>query len=833
MQRTESQNGELFGPDPGIEPLAYYAPPDPAADVFTDATPEIARSWHALASGLAGHCQGRLDELQELVAHQVSDLGVAFRLTGDDQERPWPLSPMPIVIGAEEWDRVEAGLIQRAQLLEAVVADIYGEQSLVRDGHLPSGLVSGSGNFARRLVGARPAGGRYLHVCAMDLVRGPGGEWRVLADRLRLPVGIGYALENRQALSRATGGLLASIGTRRQSAFFESLRQGIAAGCARVEPRIGLLSPGRFNQSYPEQALLARHLGFSLVEGRDLVVHENRLFVRTIAGLKRIDGLWRWIVTRDIDPMNFDARSRIGVPDIASAITEGGLVIANWPGSGVAESRAMSAFIPKLAKVMLEQDLLLPNVATWWCGQDKEREYVEEHLDELVISSAFRERIKGLPDGHSRAGASFTPAERSEILDGLVRRPMDYTAQEIVSLSTTPTLLNGRFEPRGFTLRAFLARDADGNWQALAGGFARISERGDLRTSLMGLGDISADVCIAEHAPPGPLPAATLPESPAIRREQRLLSSQSADNLYWFGRYCERANETCRFVRLLLDSGAGAEVPCVATSTTERLTSLLIGLGAITPKRAKDPIGMVASDALSNEDRPGSAVSVTHMARDVSLLLRDRLTRDSWRVINRPFPHFIPGDIDGMMAACDNIIERFAMLARLTSEGMSRTAAWRFLDMGICLERGSLILQAVQAMMPGSASAEDLSVLLDLVDSQSLYRSRYLTMPMIDPVLDIVLLDPLLPRGLAYQVNRIVAHLEEMPVIGDSGLVEAPLRKARQLKARLEGLDAAALGPGVLGELWISLSEVSDAVAQRYFLQEEGPAANEGAQLLA
>lgn len=828
---VQGQGGDLFGAGPGTDPLAYYAPPDGDADIFANAGPQMADAWRTFAKGLAQQCEGDFATLQPYLDRHVEDLGLAFRLTGDEQERPWPLNPMPILIGAQDWAEIEEGLVQRAELLEAVIADIYGPQRLVSEGHLPAAVVSGSSNFARRLVGMQPSGGHYLHVYAVDLARGPHGKWRVLADRVRLPVGIGYALENRLAIGRATGGLLASIGARRQTGFFEALRQGIAASCERADPRIGLLTPGRFNQSYPEQAHLARHLGFSLVEGRDLTVRDSKLFVRTIAGLKRIDALWRWIGTRDIDPLNFDSRSQIGIPNLVNAANNG-LVLANWPGSGVVESRAMPAFLPRLARNILGEPLKLPNAATWWCGGEKEREHVLDNLESLVVASAFRRPAVGLPDGHSRDGGSFTDQERAELERGMAQRPMDYTGQEIVRLSTTPALANGRMEPRGFTVRAFLARDESGEWRALQGGFARISHRGDLRTSLMGLGDISTDLCIVDPEAPDARVSPPRPRPPMARREQGLLPSQAADNLFWMGRYGERAHQTVRIIRTLVEQVSVAGEGTGSVTAVSRLANLLRDLAAVPKESTKWQPSRLAGAALSDQQGSGSVRSLSEKQRQLALLLRDRLTRDSWRAIQRPMPRFIAGDLESMSGACDRLIERYAAMAQLMSDGLSRGPAWHFLDIGTCLERGSMILQAAQAMVPGSASAEDLSALLDLVDGQSLYRSRYLSMPFIAPVFDMVLLDPVQPRGLAFQVARIEDHLLALPSLREDGMIEEPRRLVRQLRAKLEGLDATGLNSDTLGALWKDLIGLSNAISRRFFLQDERPAEDEKATLL-
>lgn len=818
-----AQGTDLFGPDPGTDPLAYYAAGAGSSDIYLSAEAGIARHWRDFATGLAVAGQGDIGRIQAYIDRHVDDLGLAFRVTGDEQERAWPLAPMPIIIGADEWRKIEAGLVQRATLLETVIADIYGEQQLVFDGRLPASIISGSANFASRMVGMKPNGKHFLHVYAVDLARGPTGEWRVLADRVRLPTGIGYALENRLALARATGDLLSSIGTRRQADFFEALRHGIAADCARVEPRIGLLTPGRFNQSYPEQAHLARHLGFSLVEGRDLVVREGRLFVRTIAGLKRIDALWRWINTRDVDPLHFDSLSRIGVPNLLSACADGGVVLANWPGAGVIDSRAMSAFLPRLCKSLLGEPLKLPNVATWWCGQPDEKEYVLANLDRLILTSAFGSNVAGLVQGHSIAGSELRPDQRDALAEAMARRPMDYAAQEIVKLSTTPCLVSGRFEPRSFTLRAFLARDGEGRWVALAGGFGRVSDRHDLRPSLMGLGDLSADVCIVEHVPSGRTVTPPPLNPPAIRRAEGALPSQAADNLFWLGRYCERAHQTALVIRTLLDTASGQHAETDAGTATARLATLLQRWGAVSRPAPGQPALQTAIIALSSRDQPGSVAALVETARQIALLLRDRLSRDSWRVIHRPLPDFTAHDPDSVSAATTIVIERFAAFARLTADNMSRTAAWRFLDMGICMERASLIVQVAGTMVPGSASAEDLAALLELVDAQSLYRSRYLTMPFIAPVLDMILLDPLQPRGLAFQVANLAAHLSALPILRDDGMMEPPLRLVRQLLGDMEGITAEKLDTATLQGFGARLAELSDAISRRYFLQEETP----------
>ncbi|HWU04350.1 MAG TPA: circularly permuted type 2 ATP-grasp protein, partial [Novosphingobium sp.] len=424
--RKAEPDAEPAGQAQGSDWLAGYPQDAAGGDLFRGAEPSVAKRWAQVAGGLSALAGGNVAGFEEQLGRQIREQGLTYRVTGDAEERDWPLTPMPLLIGADEWAQVERGLIQRARLLEAVVADIYGPQMLVQEGHIPAAVVAGSPYFARSMVGLQPLAGHFLHVYAVDLARGPGGQWRVLADRMRLANGVGYALENRLAISRSSAALLADAQVRRLSGFFAHMRDGIAHDCARENPRIALLTPGRLNQSHSEQAYLARYLGLPLVEGRDLMVADERLYLRTIAGPKRIDALWRWIDTNALDPLHFDARSGLGVPDLFSAWARGGLEMANWPGVEVIESRALTAFLPRLFGVLLDEEALLPNIATWWCGQEAEADHVRERMDELVIAPAFASVADALAGKRPVAGAALGKRQRETLLAAMARRPMDY-----------------------------------------------------------------------------------------------------------------------------------------------------------------------------------------------------------------------------------------------------------------------------------------------------------------------------------------------------------------------------------------------------------------------
>jgi len=811
---------------PVIDRLADYLRICPEADLCRDAPAPVAQKWATMADGLAALSHDGQGRVHEQVARQIQDLGLTFRVAGDEDERPWPLSPMPLIIDADEWSQVEAGLIQRATLLEALAADVYGPQSLVDNGQLPAAVIAGSRYFARRMVGLKPQGGNYLNVCAFDLARGPGGKWRILADRLRLATGIGYALENRLALSRSTGSLLSTINTRRVANFFAALRAGIARNCPRERPRIALLTPGRFNQSYPEQAHLARYLGLPLVEGRDLNVADQRLYVRTIAGPRRIDALWRWIDTNALDPLSFDSRSAIGVPDLFEAWAHGGLEMTNWPGVEVLESRAFAAFMPRLCKLLLGENLALPNVATWWCGQPDEAAQVLARLDELLVGPAFG-KDGADPANVMRPGAELSPAQRVALAEAIKRRPMDYCGQEIVHLSTSPVLFDDQLAARPFTLRAFVARDGNGQWTVMPGGFARLSSSGQLLTSLMGEGDLSADVCIVDDVAgsdpqSGSNLGSSLGSELAVRRGGGILASQAADNLFWFGRYCERAEATLRVLRSILGSSIEADAGAARDAQLRRfLAQLLETWGAIPDDDIDASLTKLCSDALADHDLPGGVAALIRNMQRVGLSLRDRLARDFWRIARRAPPHFDSDGPETVRDAIKELLERLGALSGLIAENMVRDDAFRFLEMGRRIERALANCRIVAHLAASPDQVDALSLLLDLCDSQIIYRSRYLSGTARDPVYDLVLLDPDNPRSLIFQLQELHRHIAALPTLDDDGMPEAPLREIRSLLAPLEGLTVDNLDNAALAQVEAQLLALSDAISARYFLQME------------
>jgi uncharacterized circularly permuted ATP-grasp superfamily protein/uncharacterized alpha-E superfamily protein len=798
--------------------LRRYGAEAGIGDLLTHAAPALTPRWRDMLAALSTD-DGDFAPLQARAERQVLDLGMAFRLTGEEDERAWPLSPVPLLLQASEWEGIERGLAQRAALLDTILADVYGPQTLIASGKLPAAVVAGSRSYWPLMNGIAPPKGRYLQFYAADLARGPTGEWRVLADYTRTPTGAGYALENRLAMSRVTGDLLGRMNVRRLAPFFAAFRQGLAGACERVDPRIALLTPGRFNQSYAEQAHLARYLGLLLVEGEDLTVQGDRLYVRTIEGIKRIDAIWRRMDTHFLDPLAFDARSKIGVPDIFDAITQGTLVVANWPGAGVVESPAFGAFLPRLAHALLDSDLLIPNIATWWCGQPHEHDHVLANLQAMALAPAFGEAVPGLEDGRGHIGARLDEAHRRALFDAMDRRPMDYVGQELVQLSTTPAIVGGKLAPRPFVLRVFVTRDANGEWRTMPGGFARLAGHGDIRAVLMGEGDMAADVCIVSDQPESAISLLDTSPSPAIRRVAGTLPSKAADNLFWLGRYLERAEMTLRMVRALLGGSIEADgASAIQRRTMSRVAELLHDWGAAPAEQPGD-VTTLCRSAIEDRALPGSVHSLALAAATIGQGIRERLSPDFWRLLSRPLDVADAEQPEPMLDHVADLIDRLLSLSGLAAENMVRGHGWAFYDIGRRIERAIHTVRLLMAFGDDGATSDDLNVLLDLCDSQISYRMRYLGGLSLNPIRDMLALEPQNPRSLAFQVDRIVDHLARLPSLHDDGMPEPQVRSARAIAAILASTIAQTVDSSSLEHIEKRLLALSEAIGTRFFLQ--------------
>lgn len=753
----------------------------------------------------------------------LREAGVTYRAPGETADRLWPLSHLPLIIDETDWQQLTAGIAQRAQLLEMVLRDLYGEGRLVAEGAVPAAAIAGSNEYLRAVSGIKPPGGRYLHLYAADVGRGPDGRWWVLSDRTQAPSGAGYALENRLVLSRAFSNLYKSMNVERVAPFFEAFRDSLRASADRDDPRIGLLTPGAFNETFFEHATIARYLGFLLVEGDDLAVSGDRIHIRTVAGLKRLDVLLRRVDSNFLDPLELDASSHLGVPGLIDVLRKNGVVVANMPGSGVLEARALLGFLPNLCRRLLSEDLLMPHIATWWCGQKSAREEVLSRLDDFAIEGAYGRAVPGFPGSGPVLAGELSPPERERLRNAISERGIDFVGQELVRLSTTPTWENGRITPRPFVLRVFAAATPNG-WTILPGGFCRIAEQADARAVSMGDGARSADVWVVSDKAVSVstlLPAA---DTVRIKRIAGVVPSRAADNLFWLGRYLERAEATLRLIRALgtsvRDSGKAASTGAAGASmhSVERIQRLLVTWGAVS-QTSRTNSAKVAAEALQGEEKFGSALSLLRSAQRTATSLRERLSPDAWQVITEMVERLSveADDDDGVVSAAELSLQELASFAGLAQENMNRAAGWRFLEMGRRAERAINTARFARQFAYDEAGDEDLDVLLTLVDCQITYRSRYLVGPALAPVRDLAVLDPYNPRSVAFQVAALNEHIASLPSLKEHGLIERPQRLAVALQAMLTTSEASALDVKALFALEQDLLNLADAIGLHYF----------------
>ena len=800
-----------------------YAPLPGIPDEFLDENGERRPHWDRLLTTLAALGPNEVSQRFAAADRRIRNRGMSYRVQGESSERVWPLSRMPLLIPESEWREIERGVAQRADLLERVLADVYGEGHLIREGALPAAAIAGSTDFVPAMRGVKPPGKRWLRLYAADIGRGPDGRWWVLGDRAQAPSGSGYALENRLVISQAFPQLYREMNVERLAPFFRELRAGLKSSGERSEPRIGILTPGPLSATYFEQAYLARYLGFLLVEGDDLVMRDGRVFIRTIAGLKRADVLWRHVDAEWCDPLELNSASHIGVPGLIDAIRAGGVAVENMPGSGLIESRALLAFLPSLARRLIGEDLAMPNIATWWCGQPAERERVLASLDSIAIAGAFRDDAPGFEPHRSLVGSELSNKERAALRAAIETRGVDYVGQDIVRLSTTPRLENGKLAPRPFVLRVYAAATPDG-WRIMPGGFARISDKPDARAVSMSAGVESADVWVLADKPVETTSLLPTPEKVRIVRMLGNLPSRAADNLFWFGRYLEREEATLRLVRCISARAVDPDAPMDGRQSMERLKMLLVAWGAVDSKDTSAASVETAESALRDPDAYGSALSIARAARYAASVIRERLTPQTWQLIGRlesvildmPKAKLTEAEI---LDCVDDALTTIAALAGLFDENFNRGAGWIFYELGRRIERGINTCRLSRQFAHQGATENNLDVLLDLIDSQITYRSRTLIGVALAPVRDMALLDPFNPRSVAFQTKLIEEHIANLPVLRQDGLPEEPLRLATLLGAELAAEYADRMEDSRILAIEQRLATLAEAIATRYFLQ--------------
>jgi uncharacterized circularly permuted ATP-grasp superfamily protein/uncharacterized alpha-E superfamily protein len=839
-------------------PGERYSPAQGIYDEMSTAAGTFRPHWSAYIASLSDIGREELARRWKTAQQRIRENGVSYNVYGDPlgMDRPWNLDAIPILISPHEWRELEAGLIQRARLLNWIVSDLYGAQKLLRGGHLPPAIVFGNPGYARPCRGLLIPDTTHLHLLAVDLARSADGQWWVLSDRLEAPSGAGYALENRIVLAETFPDLFREFNVERLAGFFRTFRDNLLhlSPAMNRNPSVVLLTPGPLNETYFEHSYLARYLGFTLAQGADLTVRDSRVFLKTLEGLKQVDVILRRVDGGFCDPIELRSDSVLGVAGLVEAVRAGNVVVANALGSGVIETPSLMPFLPGLSSRFLGEKLKLPSVATWWCGQPRALSYVRENLANLVIKPSFPAL-----GAEPVFGGKLTSEERTRLLDKMQARPWAYTGQELLHLSTAPVWSEDSITPRRVVLRVFVAAAGD-SWAVMPGGLARVSPSIDSPVVSMQRGGGSKDIWILSDRPVEHVTLQRSRDLPVVlkRGSSSDLPSRAADNLFWLGRYGERCEHLARVLRCILVRLTG-ETGVTGTAEWNSLLKLHAALETEDSRMAEDdlqghlnPTVDFEQEILSlifEEERRDSLFSNLNRVTRAVASVRDRLSSDLLRVVSQLGSLArAPGDQGqeapsawGYVSAADALavlnrcISALSSLRGIELENITRGPGWHFLSIGRRVERSVQLVNLFRAtivpLSPGTWPM--LEMLLEVGDSSMTYRSRYFTVLQAAPVLDLLMNETGNPRSLAFQVTDLSEHCAALSATLTAA--EWPFAKQNRVETVAANLFAAdpveLCRPDPDGSRWhldnllvamgIALEGLSDSITNTWFSHAE------------
>jgi len=835
-----------------------YLPVPGSFDEMRAADGALRPHWQYLIDTLRQLGPQGIDSRWREARRLVRDNGVTYNLYGDPRgmSRPWELDPLPLLIRGEEWADLERGLIQRAELLNAVLLDLYGPRTLIEKGLLPAELVDGFGGYLLPCHGIAVAGNRPLVHYGVDLTRDADGHWRVIGDRTQTPSGSGYALENRVVLSRVLPSLFRDSHVHRLAGFYRSVRRAMTRLAPRDEDhaRVALMTPGPSNAAYFEHAYLANYLGYTLVQGADLSVRDGALWLRTLGRLERIDTVLRRVDDCWCDPLELREDSLLGVPGLVQAVRAGNLTVANALGSGVLEHPGLMAFLPQLCQHLLGEELQVPHLRTWWCGRREDRDFVMANLDSLVIKPAGTRA--GVPSG-SRVlfGRKLSGKERDRLVAAIRHDPFGYVAQEEVTPSTAPVYMDGHIAPRPFVLRSFLVAEEEG-YAVMPGGLSRVALEQDTPMVSNQLGGLGKDTWVLASEPERQesLLVAGDQLTPAVVHESEV-SSRVADNLFWIGRYAERAEGLVRLLRVTViklteraSFAAENEGGVCVNSLLETLTHQsqtypgFVGddAGAMLAKPTPEMLSLI-----TDIERVGGLPQTLQALGQAAWSVRDRLSNDTWRIVNDIDRHLScltrtpPQALGGALDVLDPLVTSLVAFSALTHENMTHNEGWHFLEAGRRLERGVNTATLLRSTLVSAGSDNEegtvVEAVLGVTDSLITYRRRYQAGTRVGALLDLVFQDELNPRSLAYQIVQLERLIDDMPrdamAPTRSGAEKGVLRLLTELRLAeidqlaqvdMDNRERVALAD-ILTSMEAGMAALSDALTAQYFRHEEQP----------
>lgn len=765
----------------------YIQRPDCYNEIFA-ADGTIHPHWQRFASVLQGMTAEQVQARADLVAQQIYENGVTYNVYGDAQglNRPWRLGVIPNLIPYDEWQVLAEGIEQRAKLLNAILADLYGEQRLIKDGLIPAELVYGHNNFLWPCMGIKQPHDLFLHQYAADVARDVNGQWWIMADRAQTPSGAGYALENRQIIARVFPELYRQLKVQSLNDYFLILRQTISrlAPTAGEAPLIVLLTAGRFNETYFEHIYLARHLGIPLVEGYDLTVRGSMVYLKTLNGLKRVHAILRRLDDDYCDPLELRSDSALGVAGLLDAVRSGNVLVANALGSGVVESAGLLGFLPKICQYLFDEPLKLPSVPTWWCGEQPVLKDALEKLPKLVVKPTFpSQRFEPV------FAQDLDQKQLKALKQRIARRSYTYVAQQQVTLAKSPIWQpkTKEFLAQASGMRVYAVASDEG-YRVMTGGLARVAADDKAAVVSMQRGGVSKDVwvCFGQSA---------RSERPKVRtigvrdllRQDPYLPSRVAENMFWLGRYSERCDNNARLLRSALsrhiELGGESDLALQIALDSCQFLALL---------PPKEEVGQQLLTAICDNKTGNSLVANLQSLIWSASQVRGRLSQENWITIaelQQEADNLRPSKLElgKALGFVDRLLMSLSALSGFALDDMTQDNSWRFLMIGRRLERLQFLADMIAQLLQHDAATEQTALdwLLELADSTITYRSRYLSSPQLIPVLDLILLDPSNPHSLQFQLDSLSQYLGQLDDSNDYGL--------SQMSERLQSLNFAVL----------------------------------------
>jgi uncharacterized circularly permuted ATP-grasp superfamily protein/uncharacterized alpha-E superfamily protein len=767
-----------------------------AGQAASDATISIASgahltaAWSQFFSYFADKEALELNQRAASLARQIRDNGVSYNVYADEggPQRPWSLDLFPLIIEPDSWQQIETGIVQRMRLLERIMADVYGPQQLLEQGLLPRALVQGHPGYLRPMHGVKPVGGTHLHIAAFDLARGPDGNWWVVSQRCQAPSGLGYLLENRLAISNQFPEAFQAMRVQHLAGTYRVLMDSLKQmSPARADSHLALLTPGPYNETYFEHAYLARYLGLTLVEGSDLIVRDERLYLKTLKGLVPIHGLLRRVDDQYLDPLELRPDSTLGVPGLLQAIRAGNVLVANAPGSAFLESPALLGFLPALSQHLLGEELQLPALPTWWCGERSAMEDALPRLRDLAIKPTYP-YSPNRNSFNAAMGRSLSVRELDEWAGRIVREGEEHTVQAYVPMSQMPTWQKsdaasgseagqGRVVPRTVMLRVFAVSDGPQSWRVLPGGLARVVAS-TANIASMQRGGSSADVWTLTR---GEVDTTTLLQphmTPAsLAQRKRMVTSRAAENLFWLGRYTERCENAIRLARLTLECLHGEDqssphlLAWLSKLAVDNTLVLPTVPSAIQARRVFER-SLIAS--LGSTD---GATSVGYYLRALKMTasaVRERLSQEHWRVIVQAEEELfarcaeIAGNADysslEALRVLKSIGDHMAAITGAQTDRMTRDDGWRLLSIGRQIERLSFLTSSLfGGFETGSVHTDGgFDAMIELFDSTISFHALYQQSRDIAALIDLLVLDQDSPRSLAWVAQTMRGRLSRL-----------------------------------------------------------------------